>query len=95
MTQGCRQAHLAASEHIKQRLFGLQSGSGSCHAADMASDAKSKKNPAAAGWTAGRPGTGKDADASGVESAKAMAGLRRGTLVKTVAAKLIHFAGTS
>jgi hypothetical protein len=46
MTQGCRQAHLAASEHIKQRLFGLQSGSGSCHAADMASDAKIKKNPA-------------------------------------------------
>jgi hypothetical protein len=47
MTQGCRQAHLAASEHIKQRLFGLQSGSGSCHPARMASEAKSKKNPAA------------------------------------------------
>jgi hypothetical protein len=30
-----------------QSIFSLQSGSGSCHAADMASDAKSKKNPAA------------------------------------------------
>jgi hypothetical protein len=48
-----------------------------------------------AGRTAGWSGPGKDADASGVESAKAMAGLRRGTLVKTVDAKLIHFAGTS
>jgi hypothetical protein len=47
MAVGCRQAHLAASEHIKQRLFGLQSGAGSEHAGGMAIDAKSKKNPAA------------------------------------------------
>lgn len=47
MAQGCRQAHLAASEHIKQRLFGLQSGCGSWQAGDMASNAKPKKNPAA------------------------------------------------
>jgi hypothetical protein len=47
MEQGCRQVHLAASEHIKQRLFGLQSHGGSWQAGGMASDAKSKKNLAA------------------------------------------------
>ena len=47
MPQGCRQAHLAASEHIKQRLFGLQSGSSSWQDGGMANDVKPKKNPAA------------------------------------------------
>jgi hypothetical protein len=40
------QANLAAREN-RINFFGLQSYGGSCHAADMANDAKSKKNPAA------------------------------------------------
>jgi len=46
MTQGCYQANLTARGN-KINIFGLQSHDGSWQVGGMASDAKSKKNPAA------------------------------------------------
>jgi len=46
MTQGCYQANLAARGN-KINIFGLQSHGGSWQAGGMASDAKTKKDPAA------------------------------------------------
>jgi hypothetical protein len=46
MTQGCRQANLAARGN-KINIFGLLSDGGLWQAGGMASDAKSGKNPVA------------------------------------------------